>query len=282
MHKLRRVAGDPGDYLASIIGGKSGDRGIRLTRMLPDLNARYAALEASYTPTRISGVLAQVWTRIQKDDLLHCYESTAAALEELKKLITERQVEGIRDFCAYCGIGAPKQFDHYLPKAKFPEFSVHFYNLVPCCASCNGLKGETWLQPNGARVFINFYIDSLPTAPMLELNVQWLVKNGKRVPVVSFDLVRPAGFNAAKFALIESHFEKLELLARYKDQAHTEFLALRDAALAREAKTVIVLRKFLKKYLEQRKETLGPLNWRIALYSKLEESTPFLQGCLKP
>lgn len=80
------------------------------------------------------------------------------------------------------------------------------------------------------------------------------------MPVVSFELVRPAGFGAAKFALIKSHFEKLEILARYKDQAHTEFLALRDAALAREAKTVVVLRTFLKNYLEQREKTLGPLN----------------------
>ncbi|MNG79717.1 hypothetical protein D3C81_518270 [compost metagenome] len=282
MHNLRRIDGVPSEYLANIIGGKNGDRGMRLTRMAPELSARYAVLEARYTPGGISGVLAQKWTQVQKDDLLHCYESTAKALEDLKILITQRQLEGVRDFCAYCGIGAPKQFDHYLPKAKFPEFSVHFYNLVPCCGSCNGLKGEAWLKANGTRIFINFYIDSLPTAPILEPDIQWLLKGGKHVPVVSFDLVQPIGFGAVEFAIIKSHFEKLELLARYKDQAHTEFLALRDAALAREAKTVITLRKFLTKYLQRRKETLGPLNWRIALYSKLVESTPFLRGCLRP
>jgi hypothetical protein len=282
MHKLRRVAGPPNDYLAGIIGGKSGSRGLRLTGMVAGLNARYAVLEAAYSPAGISGVAIQLWTQVQKDDLLHCYESTAKALEELKKLITERQADGIRDFCPYCGIGAPRQFDHYLPKAKFPDFSVHSYNLVPCCGSCNGLKGETWLQANGARAFINFYIDSLPTAPMLKPDVQWSIKKGKRVPVVSFDLARPARFSAAKFALIQSHFEKLELLARYKDQAHTEFLALRDAALAREAKTVMVLRKFLESYLERREVTLGPLNWRIALYRELMAHTPFLQDCLRP
>ncbi|WP_431129670.1 HNH endonuclease [Variovorax paradoxus] len=282
MHKLRRVAGVPSNYLADIIGGKTGPRGVRLTAMVVGLNARYAVLQAAYTPAGINGVATQAWTQVEKDDLLHCYESTAKALEELKTLITERQADGIRDFCPYCGIGAPRQFDHYLPKVEFPEFSVHSYNLVPCCGSCNGLKGETWLQSNGARVLINFYIDSLPTAPMLEPDVQWSVKKGKRVPVVSFDLVRPASFSAAKFALIESHFEKLELLARYKDQAHTEFLALHDAALAREAKTVVVLRKFLKNYLEQREKTLGPLNWRIALYRELIMHTPFLQDCLKP
>ena len=281
MHKWRKINGFPCDYLSSIIGGKTGDRGRRLTAMVPIINVHYTRLEAAYTSKLISGVLTHLWTPVQKEDLLHCYESTAKALEELKKLITERQLEEVRDFCAYCGIGSPRQFDHYLPKAKFPEFSVHFYNLLPCCGSCNGLKGETWLQANGTRAFITFYIDSLPTRPMLKLNVRWLVKSGKCVPIVSFHLVRPTGFNIANFKIIESHFDKLELLARYKDQAHTEFLALRDAALAREAKTVPALRKFLTKYLERRKETLGPLNWRIALYSELEASTPFLQGCLK-
>ena len=282
MHKLRRVSGVPSRYLASIIAGKSGPRGVRLTGMVAGLNARYAVLQTAYSPSKIGGVKTQIWPKNEKDDLLHCYKSTAKALEELKKLITERQVDGTRDFCPYCGIGSPRQFDHYLPKAKFPEFSVHSYNLVPCCGSCNGLKGETWLQGNGARTFINFYIDSLPTAPMLEPDVQWSMKKGMRVPVVSFDLVRPVGFGSAKFALIESHFKELELLARYKDQAHPEFLALRDAAFAREAKTVAALRKFLKNYLVRRELTLGPLNWRIALYRELMSHTPFLQDCLKP
>jgi hypothetical protein len=270
------------DYLTKIISGKNGARGVRLAGMLPNLNGRYAALEAAYSPVGISGVGTFAWTQAQKEDLLHCYESTAKTLEELKRLITEAQADGTRDICPYCGIGAPRQFDHYLPKAKYPDFSVHSYNLVPCCGSCNGLKGEIWLQNNGARTFVNFYIDSLPTAPMLEPNIQWSVKNGKLFPVASFDLVRPGGFSAAKFVLIETHFEKLNLLDRYKDQAHTEFLALRDAALARESKTVDVLRQFLTQYLKRREATLGPLNWRLALFRKLIEHQPFLQDCLQP
>jgi hypothetical protein len=282
MHKLRRVAGAPSGHLANIIGGKNGDRGERLTKMVVDLNARFEVLEAAYSSEKIGGVAVKAWTLIEKNDLLHCYESTTKTLEDLKKLIANRQADGIRDICPYCGIGAPRQFDHYLPKAKFPEFSVHSYNLIPCCGSCNGLKGETWLQGNGDRTFINFYIDSLPTAPMLDLGIQWSVKKGKLVPVVSFNLLRPTRFSAAKFSLIASHFEKLELLARYKDQAHTEFLALRDAALARRAKTVFVLREFLENYLEKREMTLGTLNWRIALYRELMAHNPFLRDCLRP
>jgi len=281
MHKLQRVAGTPSTYLTEIVGGKNGDRGVRLNAMVPALKVRYATLEAAYSPANIGSVAAQVWTDAQKADLLHCYESTAKALKDLKKKISEQQHDGIRDICPYCGIGAPGQFDHYLPKARYPDYSVHSYNLVPCCGPCNGMKGETWLQASGARTFINFYIDSLPTSPMLDVDIEWSVRKGKRVPIVSFNLVRPLDFSITEFALIESHFEKLELNTRYKDQAHTEFLALRDAAIAREARTVRLLLRFLTKFLDQRETTLGPLNWKLALYRKLIRHRPFLLDCLK-
>ncbi|TDY36858.1 HNH endonuclease signature motif containing protein [Janthinobacterium sp. 75] len=282
MHKLRRVKEIPKKFLTQIVGGKAGDRGVRLTKMLPDIEKRYEVLEDAFTIADIGGVAKDTWTKVQREDLLHCYESTAQALEELKRLIMERQSEGIRDFCPYCGIGAPRQFDHYLPKEKYPELSVHAHNLVPCCGTCNGKKSDIWLDATNNRVFVNFYLDSLPTAPMLKPDVKWVVRKGKRVPTVSFELIRPAGFSVAKFSLIESHFKKLELLSRYKDQSHTEFSLLRDASIAREAKTITTLRKFLQKFLEQREHTLGPLNWRIALYRSLVLDVPFLTECLKP
>jgi hypothetical protein len=282
MHKLRRVTEIPKDYLAKIVGGKAGDRGVRLTTMLPQIETRYAVLDGAYTIAGIAGVATDTWTKQQQQDLLHCYESTAQALEELKSKITERQSESIRDFCPYCGIGAPRQFDHYLPKERYPEFSVHAHNLIPCCGTCNGKKSDIWLDATKNRVFLNLYLDSLPTAPMLKPDVKWVVRKGKRVPTVSFELVRPPGFSVAKFGIIESHFKKLELLSRYKDQSHTEFSMLRDAAIAREAKTISTLRRFLDKFLVQREHTLGPLNWRIALYRSLVLDVRFLTECLKP
>lgn len=282
MHNLTYAAGLPRDHLSSIVGGKSGDRGTRLTDMLPAVQARYGVFEAAYTATGISGVAQRTWTQAEREDLLHCYETSAKALKQLKTLISESQLDGVREVCPYCGIGSPRQFDHYLPKEKFPEYSVHSYNLVPCCGVCNGKKSDIWLQPNNTRTFINFYLDSLPAMPMLDVTVQWSVKSGKLVPVSTFQLVCPAGFGAAEFQLISTHFLKLGLLARYKDQAHTEFLAIRNSAISREAKTVVVLHRFLNNFVKNWEQTLGPLNWRISLYRALITHTPFLQTCLKP
>lgn len=282
MHKLTLAAGLPRDHLSDIVDAKSGDRGARLTGMLQTVRARYRVLEAAHTVAGISSVAQGTWAKAEREDLLHCYENTTKALQQLKTLITESQPDGIREVCPYCGIGGPRQFDHYLPKEKFPEFSVHSYNLVPCCGVCNGKKSDTWLQPNNTRTFINFYLDSLPAVPMLDVTIQWSVKNGKLIPVSTFQLVCPAGFGAAEFQLVSIHFQRLGLLARYKDQAHTEFLSIRNAALSREAETVVVLRRFLMNFTRNWEQTLGPLNWRISLYRALIEHSPFLQSCLKP
>lgn len=282
MHKLTLAGGLPKDHLSGIVGGKSGDRRARLTGMLSAVEARYEVFEVAHTAAGISGVAQRTWTKAQREDLLHCYETTTKALQQLKTLIYESQPEGVREVCPYCGIGGPRQFDHYLPKEKFPEYSVHSYNLVPCCSVCNGKKSDIWLQPDNTRTFINFYLDSLPVVPMLNVTVKWSVKNGKLIPVSTFQLVCPVGFGAAEFQIISTHFQKLGLLARYKDQAHTEFLAIRNSALSREAETVEVLRRFLRNFIKHWEQTLGPLNWRISLYRALIAHEPFLKSCLKP
>lgn len=45
------------------------------------------------------------------------------------------------------------QVDHHLPKAKYPCFSISFYNLYPVCGSCN-------LSKSDGKVIFNLYSDS--------------------------------------------------------------------------------------------------------------------------
>ena len=34
------------------------------------------------------------------------------------------------------------QFDHFLSKSKYPHLALSFYNLIPCCQTCNQLKSD--------------------------------------------------------------------------------------------------------------------------------------------
>ena len=53
--------------------------------------------------------------------------------------------------CPYCNRsyiftssknGTRPQYDHYFPKSKYPYLALSMYNLIPCCAVCNGLKHD--------------------------------------------------------------------------------------------------------------------------------------------
>lgn len=48
--------------------------------------------------------------------------------------------------CPFCEFGQVATLDHYLPKLKFPIFSILPYNLVPCCRDCNSNKGDRYVK----------------------------------------------------------------------------------------------------------------------------------------
>ena len=50
--------------------------------------------------------------------------------------------------------GVRPDFDHFLPKSKYPVLAVSFYNLIPICSTCNKKKGNK-------RIRINPYVERL-------------------------------------------------------------------------------------------------------------------------
>lgn len=40
------------------------------------------------------------------------------------------------------------QFDHFYSKSKYPYLALSFYNLIPCCPTCNKAKGEEHIEIN--------------------------------------------------------------------------------------------------------------------------------------
>lgn len=55
--------------------------------------------------------------------------------------------------CPYCNRNFVNQkggveIDHYFCKSKYPLFTLSFYNMIPCCHSCNHSKGSENLAPS--------------------------------------------------------------------------------------------------------------------------------------
>lgn len=278
MHKLKLLKCHPEDQMRLIVESKRGANRTVLDAAFKRVAGRYDLLEQYFNMDDLETLKIASWSDDQKKALLHCYTSEVARLTELKSLIKAAQPRSIRSICPYCGIGSPVQFDHYLPKSAFPEFAVHAYNLSPCCGPCNGLKGETWLV-NKARSFVNVYLDSLPTASIIETTVTWRTYRKQLVPTISFDLVRPVRFSKERFELLERHFERLDLLGRYSDEAPAEFDEFLDNAATHDAADADELKVELQNFIDRRTLSLGPLHWKLSLYQALVADQTFIDLC---
>lgn len=88
---------------------------------------------------------------------------------EIRKFIIEKFTENIK-FCPYCwkvplisystDSWKPKermfQFDHFLPKSKYKNLTISFYNLIPCCNGCNHKKWNSEFK-NNSEVFHPYF-----------------------------------------------------------------------------------------------------------------------------
>lgn len=79
-----------------------------------------------------------VITEMTKSDLVRVYNQYFVADGKPARKIYDDLMVAARERCPFCGgIGRPRNLDHFLPKARFPQFSVFPKNLVPSCRDCN-------------------------------------------------------------------------------------------------------------------------------------------------
>jgi hypothetical protein len=136
-----------------------------------------------------------------------------------------------RDECPYCGgcgelvdeegIGT---LDHFLPKARFPVFSILPANLVPACTTCNNGMGSSFpTDPNHQPLHpyfdaSHFFEEKWTTVTVLE-----------EVPVVvSFDIKLPPNWNDKDKQRVSHHFECCKLRGRYRAKVASDLSTLID------------------------------------------------------
>lgn len=147
------------------------------------------------------------------EKLYGLYDSQEALKEEVRALSSTR--------CPYCGITeSPFHVDHYVPRGKYPEFSVLRINLIAACASCNTrFKGEKFVEGD-QRLYFNPYFDDFTE------NTQFLkcsIEVDNKYPVINFSINEQLEqTNTYEYKIIKNHFDSLNLANRYKDLARVE------------------------------------------------------------
>lgn len=91
--------------------------------------------ELGYTARR-SGFYPKYFFKIGIKSCVYCNAHLTVAIEKEEQLKTKKEFRYKAKF----------QVDHYLPKSKYPSFSISLYNLYPVCGSCNNCKSANELK----------------------------------------------------------------------------------------------------------------------------------------
>lgn len=156
---------------------------------------------------------------LSKGALMDLYDERVVRSNGLPRYIYDQILVAAQGCCPYCaGIGTARTLDHYLPKSKFPQFSVHPQNLVPACRDCNtdsgaGFPLSTELQP------IHPYLDK-----ECFFADRWIHGEVIRCEpvVVSFFVSPPAHWSDIDRSRALRHFEDCNLTDRFSNQISGE------------------------------------------------------------
>lgn len=157
---------------------------------------------------------------LTKGELVKLYDDYFVPEEKAARSVYDSIMSAASEKCPFCGgIGTPRNLDHFLPKAFFPQFSVLPLNLVPSCRDCN-------MDGKGARVvgsaeaqLIQPYLDH----PRF-FEEQWVFAS--YVPeacgspgAFSFVASPPEAWSSSDKLRVVNHFEVFGLSRRYAVKA---------------------------------------------------------------
>lgn len=186
----------------------------RLNLLSPQIKPQFKDYDDNFNLNSLVLIKPSTYLGQNKTDLLSLYEYKRKDLQQLKIKLTTDSKNRVHNICQNCTISEVNSFDHYIPKGDFPEFSVHPKNLIPSCTKCNSKKSTTW-KISGKVVFLNLYLDILPNVEYLfvdftikgdDIDLEYKIDNRNKI-------------NKNLFELIETHYEKLELLQRFKENS---------------------------------------------------------------
>ena len=175
--------------------------------------------------------------------------------------------------CPYCTLNAANTTEHILPKSVYEEFAVHALNLIPCCSECNSKKGDNFKDRSGNPLFLNFYYDILPETQYLFVDLSFDERG-----IVNFNY-RLDNFNhidVRLFDLISRHYEKLNLLTRFKTKAISEYPEIENSLrtfLYHEDIDAFMANLKQKAMLDA--NSYGHNYWKVVLYLALANSNDY-------
>lgn len=157
---------------------------------------------------------------LKKSDLLKLYSTYFVAQDKPGRRIYDALMAAANEKCPFCGgIGRPRNLDHYLPKAHYPQFSVLPVNLVPSCRDCNmDGKGEDFATTEEEQV-LHPYLDNDRYFHEQWICARYIVGIGAEPGVIEYFVQPPEHWADAQRRRVEKHFNDFDLELRFSKEA---------------------------------------------------------------
>lgn len=179
---------------------------------------------------------------ILKSELVKLYDYYFLNEEKPSRATYDKLLNSAREQCPFCGgIGTPRNLDHFLPKAHFPQFSILPQNLVPSCRDCN-MDGKAHdFTEEAADQIIQPYIDNNRFFLSQWVFAKCLCDAKGGVNSFKYYVEAPGEWDEVSKKRVKKHFEEFDLEKRYSVKAAQhlgmvsgQILALKDAGISND------------------------------------------------
>lgn len=161
-------------------------------------------------PRRVNQIIGG---EVTKKDLKELYTIYMLKQDsDSRKVYDKLRASSKGGVCPLCGIYGVETLDHYLPKARYPIFSVNPKNLVPACEHCNGAKSDGILKVASDQTLYP-YCDDIKF-----YNTDWIkasISAKYGILMFDFDAVPPLQWLEVERKRVINHFTKFELRQKY-------------------------------------------------------------------
>jgi 5-methylcytosine-specific restriction endonuclease McrA/aryl carrier-like protein len=114
------------------------------------------------------------------------------------------------NLCPACGeFGKPNTLDHYLPKGKYPHFSITPANLFPMCDSCQKEKLEKTHTARESRLFLHPYFDDFVERQIIRI----VIHPPYDTPAFTVELMD--WLSNEQRAVVQAHIRELAIERRF-------------------------------------------------------------------
>lgn len=176
---------------------------------------------SSIPPTDKAIIDPVVIGTLSKSELVNLYNYYLRSKEkEEARKIYSKLLNAAGDDCPFCGgIGKPRNLDHFLPKSRFPQFSILPQNLIPSCLDCNlGEKGEAFATKSDDQI-IHPYVDDDRFFKEQWIHAKCEIDANNRPSSITYFVEAPNEWDLVHKNRVQKHFEDFGLAENYSLKA---------------------------------------------------------------